>query len=190
MKLNLKMKLANIQVNLKAKKSRYNGFGKYNYRAAEDILEAIKPFLLEHKVTVTISEEMLSFDPPVMKSTATILDGESKDAIHTCAIVGVDLMSKGMSMPQKYGAASSYGKKYALGNLLLIDDTADADASNDHSGKTAKVTLTSKKDPLFAKAIKFVSEGGAVSAIAGKYDLSKEIKKALEDAQPMKTETL
>jgi hypothetical protein len=99
-------------------------------------------------------------------------------------------MSKGMSMPQKYGAASSYGKKYALGNLLLIDDTADADASNDHSGKTAKVTLTSKKDPLFAKAIKFVSEGGAVSAIAGKYDLSKEIKKALEDAQPMKTETL
>ena len=186
MKLNLNQKLAEVQANLKAKKSRYNGFGKYNYRAAEDILEAIKPFLLEHKVTVTISEEMLSFDPPVMKSTATILDGDSRDAIHTCAIVGVDLMSKGMSMPQKYGAASSYGKKYALGNLLLIDDTADADASN----KTAKVTLTSKKDPLFAKAIKFVSEGGAVSAIAGKYDLSKEIKKALEDAQPMKTETL
>ena len=149
--------------------------------------ERVRP---NDKVTVTISEEMLSFDPPVMKSTATILDGESKDAIHTCAIVGVDLMSKGMSMPQKYGAASSYGKKYALGNLLLIDDTADADASNDHSDKTAKVTLTSKKDPLFAKAIKFVSEGGAVSAIAGKYDLSKEIKKALEDAQPMKTETL
>lgn len=80
MKLNLNQKLAEIQANLKAKKSRYNGFGKYNYRAAEDILEAIKPFLIEHKVTVTISEEMLSFDPPVMKSTATILDGESKDA--------------------------------------------------------------------------------------------------------------
>ena len=190
MKSNLKMKLANIQVNLKAKKSRYNGFGKYNYRAAEDILEAIKPFLDNEKVSVTINEEMISFDPPVLKSTASIHDAESDDAIHTCAIVGVYLMSKGMSMPQKYGAASSYGKKYALGNLLLIDDTADADASNDHSGKTAKVTLTSKKDPLFAKAIKFVSEGGAVSAIAGKYDLSKEIKKALEDAQPMKTETL
>ena len=190
MKSNLKMKLANIQVNLKAKKSRYNGFGKYNYRAAEDILEAIKPFLDNEKVSVTISEEMISFDPPVLKSTASIYDAESDDAIHTCAIVGVDLMSKGMSMPQKYGAASSYGKKYSLGNLFLIDDTADADASNDHSGKTAKVTLTSKKDPLFAKAIKFVSEGGAVSAIAGKYNLSKEIKKALENAQPMKTETL
>lgn len=190
MKSNLKMKLANIQVNLKAKKSRYNGFGKYNYRAAEDILEAIKPFLDNEKVSVTITEEMISFDPPVLKSTASIHDAESADAIHTCAIVGVDLMSKGMSMPQKYGAASSYGKKYALGNLLLIDDTADADASNDHKVNTAKVTLTSKKDPLFAKAVKFVSEGGAVSAIAGKYDLSKEIKKALEDAQPMKTETL
>ena len=89
MKLNLNQKLAEVQANLKAKKSRYNGFGKYNYRAAEDILEAIKPFLLEHKVTVTISEEMLSFDPPIMKSTATILDGESKDAIHTLSLIHI-----------------------------------------------------------------------------------------------------
>ena len=190
MKSNLKMKLANIQVNLKAKKSRYNGFGKYNYRAAEDILEAIKPFLESQKCSVTINEEMISFDPPVLKTTASILDAESDDAIHSDAIVGVDLMSKGMSMPQKFGAASSYGKKYALGNLLLIDDTADADASNDHSGKTAKVTLTSKKDPLYAKAVKFIEGGGDITAIAGKYDLSKEIKKALEEATPMKTETL
>jgi hypothetical protein len=99
-------------------------------------------------------------------------------------------MSKGMSMPQKYGAASSYGKKYALGNLLLIDDTADADASNDHSGKKAKATLTSKKDPLFAKAIKFVEEGGDVAAIAAKYDMTPAIKKALKDAAPVTTETL
>jgi len=173
MKLNLNQKLANIQAKLKAKKSRYNGFGKYHYRAAEDILEAIKPFLLEHKVTVTVSEEMISFDPPIIKTTAS-----------------VDLMSKGMSMPQKYGAASSYGKKYALGNLLLIDDTADADASNDHSGKKAKATLTSKKDPLFAKAIKFVEAGGDIAAIAAKYDMTPAIKKALKDAAPVTTETL
>ena len=190
MKLNLNQKLAAIQANLKAKKSRYNGFGKYNYRAAEDILEAIKPFLLEHKVTVTISEEMLSFDPPVMKSTATILDGESKDAIHTCAIVGVDLLSKGMSMPQKYGAASSYAKKYALGNLLLIDDTADADASNDHSGAKAKEEITSKKSALYAKALKFVQGGGDLEAISKKYKMTAIVKKALEAAVPTKTETL
>ena len=77
MKLNLNQKLANIQAKLKAKKSRYNGFGKYHYRAAEDILEAIKPFLLEHKVTVTVSEEMISFDPPIIKTTASIFDGDS-----------------------------------------------------------------------------------------------------------------
>ena len=179
MKSNLKIKLANIQVNLKAKKSRYNGFGKYKYRAAEDILEAIKPFLNNEKCTVTIDEEMISVDPPILKTTASIHDAESDDAIHSNAIVGIDLMSKGMSMPQKFGAASSYGKKYALGNLLLIDDTADADAAN-----------TSKKDPLYAKAIKFVQEGGDVSAITGKYSVSKEIQKLLTDAVPMKTETL
>ena len=190
MKSNLKTKLANIQVNLKAKKSRYNGFGKYNYRAAEDILEAIKPFLESQKCSVTINEEMISFDPPVLKTTASILDAESDDAIHSNAIVGVDLMSKGMSMPQKFGAASSYGKKYALGNLLLIDDTADADASNDHSGKKDKITITSKKDPLYDKAIKFVQGGGDVTAITGKYSVSKEIQKMLTDAVPMRTETL
>ena len=92
--------------------------------------------------------------------------------------------------PQKYGAASSYGKKYALGNLLLIDDTADADASNDHSGKKAKITITSKKDPLYDKAIKFVQGGGDVTAITSKYSVSKEIQKMLTDAVPMKTETL
>ena len=190
MKSNLKTKLANIQVNLKAKKSRYNGFGKYNYRAAEDILEAIKPFLESQKCSVTINEEMISFDPPVLKTTASILDAESDDAIHSNAIVGVDLMSKGMSMPQKFGAASSYGKKYALGNLLLIDDTADADASNDHSGKTDKESITSKKSPLYEKAVKFIEGGGDLEAITKKYKMTDIVRKGLEAAKPTKTETL
>jgi len=172
MKSNLKQKLAHIQVNLKAKKSRYNGFGKYNYRAAEDILEAIKPYLQDQKVSVTVNEEMISFDPPILKTVATIYDAESDDAIHSNAIVGVD------------------GKKYALGNLLLIDDTADADASNDHSGKVAKATLTSKKDPLYTKAVKFIEGGGDLAAITGKYDLSSAIKSALKALQPITTETL
>ena len=190
MKLNLNQKLANIQAKLKAKKSRYNGFGKYHYRAAEDILEAIKPFLLEHKVTVTVSEEMVSFDPPIIKTTASIFDGDSDLAIHASSIVGVDLLSKGMSMPQKYGAASSYGKKYALGNLLLIDDTADADASNDHSGAKAKEEITSKKSALYAKALKFIEGGGDIEAISKKYKMTAVVKKGLEAAMPTKTETL
>ena len=82
--------------------------------------------------------------------------------------MGVDLDQKGMQMPQRYGAASSYGKKYALGNLFLIDDTQDADATNTH-GK-AKATITTAD---FAKAKKYVKSGGKVDAIKSKYSLTK-----------------
>ena len=73
-----------------------------------------------------------------------------------------------MQMPQRYGAASSYGKKYALGNLFLIDDTQDSDATNTH-GK-AKTTITNAD---FAKAKKYVKSGGKVDAIKSKYSLTK-----------------
>ena len=115
----LNQKLAVIQTKLKAKKSSYNSFGKYYFRKAEDILEAVKPFLMEHNVTVTINEDLMYFDPvPTIKSTATITDGV--DSINATAIVGVDLNQKGMQTAQQFGAASSYGKKYALGNLFLM----------------------------------------------------------------------
>ena len=74
--MTLNDKLATIQTKFKSKKSRFNSFGKYNFRSAEDILEATKPFLLELGVTVTINEEIISVDPlPMMKSTATVSDG-------------------------------------------------------------------------------------------------------------------
>jgi len=177
MKLN--EKLATIQTKFKSKKSRFNSFGKYNFRSAEDILEATKPYLLELGVSVTINEEIISFDPfPIMNSQATISDGEN--AIHANAIVGIDLNQKGMQMPQKFGSASSYGKKYALGNLFLIDDTADSDATNVH-GKApkAKNTLTSEKDPAYPKAVDFIKKGGKLEAIKAKYNISTEIEAKL-----------
>lgn len=175
----LNSKLATIQTKFKSKKSRFNSFGKYKFRSAEDILEATKPFLLQLGVTVTIQEQMLTAEPfPILESTATITDG--KDAIHATAVVGVDLAQKGMQMPQKFGSASSYGKKYSLGNLFLIDDTADSDAINSH-GKAPKEksTLTSEKDPAFPKAVDFIKKGGKLEAIKAKYDLSKEIETKL-----------
>ena len=180
MKSNLTTKLATIQAEMKAKKSRYNGFGKYYYRAAEDILEAVKPFCVKHNVTVIVSEKMVSIDPPVMQSTAKIIDGESDNAIHAVAIVGVDLLSKGMSMPQKYGAASSYAKKYALGNLLLIDDTQDSDAGNNHS--TDKIELK-EDDNNWGKVCKYLQTGGNIVALKSKYSFDKttevELKKMI-----------
>ena len=135
-------KLSEIQVDFKSKKSRFNSFGKYNFRSAEDILEALKPYNKKYQVYFIITEESIA--PGVIKSTASINDG--KNAIHADAIVGVDLNQKGMQVPQQYGSASSYGKKYALGNLLLIDDTADADATNTHDTKNERFKPTKGGD--------------------------------------------
>ena len=178
-------KLATIQTKFKSKKSRFNSFGKYYFRSAEDILEATKPFLLELGVTVTIKEKLVKdfFSdkgnyPPMLQTKAIISDGEN--AIHATAIVGVDLNQKGMQTPQQFGSASSYGKKYALGNLFLIDDTQDSDATNNH-GKApkAKNTLTSKSDPAFKKAQDYIKAGGKLNAIKAKYALSKEVEAEL-----------
>ena len=182
----LNQKLAQIQTELKAKKSSYNSFGKYYFRKAEDILEATKPFLLKHGVTVTLNEELIMTDPvPTIKSTATISDG--KDAIHATAIVGVDLNQKGMQTAQQFGAASSYGKKYALGNLFLIDDTADADSTNTHckNGAVNKIKQAAKpaitKEQL-AKAKEYITAGGNIAAIETKYKLTDEQRTSLTKA--------
>jgi len=169
----LTKKLADVQTKLKAKKSSYNSFGKYYFRKAEDILEGVKPFLLQHNIYVTVSEELIATDPvPMIKSTATISDG--KDHIHATAVVGVDMQQKGMQTAQQFGAASTYAKKYALGNLFLIDDTEDADATNNH-GKAAQVATKPKakitKEQM-TKAIDFVKNGGSVEAIKKKYELT------------------
>ena len=176
--MTLNDKLATIQTKFKSKKSRFNSFGKYYFRSAEDILEATKPFLLELGVTVTIDEELIVESPvPILKTTAKVSDGES--AIHATALVGVDLNQKGMQVPQQFGSASSYGKKYALGNLFLIDDTADSDATNKHC-KAKQPTLTSKTDPAYDKAVQYVAAGGKIEAIKKKYKLSAEIEGALQ----------
>ena len=177
----LNKKLAIVQTKLKAKKSSYNSFGKYYFRKSEDILEAIKPFLVKHGVTVTINEEMISTDPvPTMQSTATFSDG--KDAIHATALVGVDLNQKGMQTSQQFGAASTYGKKYALGNLLLIDDTEDADSGKKPTAavnkikQAAKPTITTAQ---LAKAKDYIVAGGDMKAIESKYKLTAGDKKEL-----------
>jgi len=165
--------LATIQTKMKAKKSSYNSFGKYYFRKSEDILEAIKPFLLEHKVYVTVSEKIVATDPvPTLESTATISNGT--DDIHATALVGVDLNQKGMQTAQQFGAASTYGKKYALGNLFLIDDTEDADAGNKH-GVVDKIKAKAKPAitaDQMKKAVEYVKAGGDVNAIKSKYKLT------------------
>tara|TARA_R110002167_G_scaffold296686_1_gene501064 strand:+ start:157 stop:720 length:564 start_codon:yes stop_codon:yes gene_type:complete len=180
----LNNKLAQVQTKLKAKKSCYNSFGKYYFRKSEDILEAIKPFLLELDVSVTIHEEIVVTEPvPILKTTANFTDGES--IIQATAVVGVDLNQKGMQTAQQFGAASTYGKKYALGNLFLIDDTEDADASNTHGKGSAAIKVITKPKPKitaeqFNKAKEYLQNGGKLEAIKTKYQLTKAQESGLE----------
>ena len=170
----LNQKLAIVQTKLKTKKTSYNAFGKYYFRKAEDILEAVKPFLLEQGVSVTISESIIATDPvPTLQSTATISDGEN--AIHATAIVGVDLNQKGMQTAQQFGAASTYGKKYALGNLLLIDDTEDADSGQKPTSAVDKIKQAAKPvmtKAQFDKAKEYIEAGGKLEAIEAKYRIN------------------
>ena len=177
--LTLHEKLSKIQVEFKANKSKFNSFGKYNFRSAEDILEALKPYNEKYSVSFTITETLIGVEGanvPLLESTATIFDNNGINEISATAIVGVDLQQKGMQVPQQFGSASSYGKKYALGNLLLIDDTQDPDATNTH-GKPAATTEEDKKwlnvnTPEFTQAIEYLKNGGNIEAIEKKYNLA------------------
>ena len=176
--MNIREKLSKIQFEFKAKKSRYNAFGKYNFRSAEDILESLKPFNDKYDVHFTVEENLTTGEFPIIHSAAKIVDNKSGDKIIATAIVGVDLSAKGQQMPQRFGSASSYGKKYALGNLLLIDDTADADATNMH-GKTTPSFASSSK-PVINKnnidqAKKFLSNGGLIKTLKDKYEIEPEV---------------
>jgi len=169
-------KLSTIQQQFKSKKSRFNSFGKYYFRSAEDILEAIKPFEKELGFTVTINEKFIdNAILPMLETTATLHDDKGMTMSAT-AIVGVDLDQKGMQMPQRFGAASSYGKKYALGNLFLIDDTQDSDATNTH-GKLKSKTMT---DAQIQSAKGYIKSGGKIEAIKAKYQLTPALEQELK----------
>ena len=186
--LSLNEKLSRIQIEFKANKSRFNSFGKYNFRSAEDILEGLKPFNEKYGVSFTITERLINVgsDLPIMESTATVYDNNGINELSAIAIVGVDLNQKGMQVPQQFGSASSYAKKYALGNLLLIDDTQDADAANKHdktdvanNAPTDDKKWLNKNTPEFTKSIEYLKSGGNIEAIEKKYKLAKAVKDEL-----------
>lgn len=179
--MSLSQKLSRIQIEFKANKSRYNSFGKYNFRSAEDILEGLKPFNDKYGVYFTIREEMsIIFDTvPVIISTATIHDNNELYEIEATAIVGVDLQQKGMQTPQAFGSASSYGKKYALGNLLLIDDTQDSDAINTHGVDTSSKPSIDKA--RFDKAVQAIKAGSySKDSLRDTFSLTADQEKALK----------
>lgn len=122
-------KLERIQKQLKAPKNQVNKFGGYNYRSCEDILEAVKPLL--DGCVVTISDTIREVGGRIyVEAEATISDGVNQ--VNVTALAREPEDRKGMDASQITGSASSYARKYALNGLFLIDDTKDADATNDH----------------------------------------------------------
>ena len=122
--------LSRIQKELKAPKGQYNSFGKYKYRSCEDIMEAVKPILGE--CSLTVSDEMVIIGDRYYIKAIARLALSADDFVESSAYAREPLDKKGMDESQITGATSSYARKYALNGLFAIDDTKDADATNEH----------------------------------------------------------
>ena len=131
---NVAKKLMSIQTEIKAPKNLYNSFGKYKYRNAEGICEAVKPYLVAQKCALTLSDDVVNVgENNYIKATATIIDFESGETFSVSAMAREAIDKKGMDDSQITGTASSYARKYALNGLFLLDDTKDADTDEYHN---------------------------------------------------------
>ena len=155
--MNIYEKLIAIQNELKSPKSEFNSFGKYNFRSLESILENLKPILLKHKCVIMLKNDLEEFSGRLFrKSTVVFQDCESESNIQVHTYTQESLDKKGMSSEQCSGSTSSYGDKYCLGKLFLIDDTKDADATNTHGKADVNAPdVNLKKRYLAALKLKF-----------------------------------
>jgi len=181
-------KLIKIQRALKAPKNQFNSFVKYKYRNCEDILEALKPLLDAEKCTLVITDEVKEIANIVfIEAKAIFSDGKTK--VEVTAQAGIDPNRKGMDISQSFGSSSSYARKYALNGLFLIDDTKDADATNDHKDEKAPVKwLTLEQFNKLKKSdaemiTKYLSkyDGTTVQSDGFIYSMKKEFKQQLQN---------
>lgn len=137
--LSFHKKIGAIQFELKAPKSQYNSFGKYKYRNAEDILEAVKPLLNKYEMCMSVSDDIVEVGGRIyVKATVKVYD--ESNYVETTAFAREEENKKGQDSAQLTGGTSSYARKYALNGMFLIDDTKDADATNTHGKELEKPT--------------------------------------------------
>lgn len=141
--------LIEIQKKLKAPKSQYNSFGKYAYRSAEDILEAVKPLVHEQGCILTITDDIVCAGNRIyVKATCRLTNTEGQ-VIETSAYAREDETKKGMDGSQITGSSSSYARKYALNGMFCIDDTKDADTRSPEQNTSTSKTASSKPDEFY-----------------------------------------
>jgi len=166
--------LAIIQAKVKAPKGQFNSFGKYHYRSAEDILEAVKQVVNPMGYSITISDTIINVgDRYYIKATATLSNGKESWSVDGYA--REEESKKGMDGSQVTGASSSYARKYALNGLFALDDTKDSDATNTH-GKEQQ------SKPKIDDAI-LKSSINATSSIDSLNDYYKQVSAAYELTQ-------
>ena len=173
-------KLMRIQTQIKAPKNLYNSFGKYNYRNAEGICEAVKPFLEKENVSLILVDDMVAIgNRYYLKATARLFDNENNESIEVSAFAREPEQKKGMDESQITGTASSYARKYALNGLFLLDDTKDADTDEYHN-QTAyqqanenKTTVTSEQ--VGKLKLEMIRTGATEQYICEYYKLNKLI---------------
>ncbi len=162
-------KLTEIQNKLNVPKNQYNSFGNYNYRSAEDIQEAVKPHLKEHGLSLVLYDELVMVgERYYIRSVARLEDG--KDKIEVPSYAREEENKKGMDGSQITGASSSYARKYALGGMFLIDDSKDADATN--NGKDQKKPPAKKPEPVPAEKLVCDNKDCAKKITQAEYDYS------------------
>lgn len=139
-------KLNRIQTQIKAPKNMYNSFGKYKYRNAEGILEAVKPYLERERCVLLLSDEIEPIGSYIyVRTTAKIIDCTDNQSITVFASARESQDKKGMDDSQMTGTASSYARKYALNGLFLLDDTKDADTDEYAQERKARRAASAKK---------------------------------------------
>lgn len=160
-------KLCNIQTKLKAPKNLYNSFGKYKYRNAEGIQEAVKPLLKEFRCTLTIEDDIVPIGERIyVKAICRLYDLDSDEQVIISAFARETEDRSGMDAAQITGSASSYARKYALNGLFLLDDTKDPDTEELKEESDAREKDTIKKE-LISLAFKAGVETKTICEQAG-----------------------
>ena len=129
-------KLAIIQEKLKAPKTEFNSFGKFSYRTAENILQAVKPIAKENKCVVILTDTVeLVGEKFFIKSIAELISFDfvpnaecNTKSIATMGWAEIPSGKRGMDQAQECGTATSYARKYALGALFGLTNEKDSDA--------------------------------------------------------------
>lgn len=155
MSKNFYKRFAELKTKVQVNKDQRNSFGKFNYRTKEGIFEATKPHEKELDILIHVDNELVVIAERLfVKATAFARDLEDGEVKLTATSYAEFQHKQGTQMneSQLSGSAESYAGKYALGNLLGLDDNKDADnevlsVKQENKPQEKGMTINYKKEP-------------------------------------------